>query len=1525
VRATGRANKFDNIRAWEGSQDRAFEELCYQLFKSDVPDGSRPIRTGNPDGGVEWYATASDGTEVGWQAKNVRGIDALLTAMTKSVNAIVRDRPKAKKVVFLISWNLNTAVQGGAVKSQRQKYDDKIKSWKESIAGAKRIKFELIQGSDILDRLAQPEHRGREWFWWGAPVLTDEWMRSQLEEQIQAAEEKYRPALQVDLPIEADVAALGFDDSSVGRLARLCKSVASDARELRLHSKGHTRLNAAYDEIRSSSAALDNVCRDADIQVSTVDAELTTLQVLLEDFRRKHSAAVLIEHDLEDEWSAANPGVDTRYGTNEAVPTEARGFRIRSLSESVSELALWIDSHEGRALRRGFYFLEGAAGSGKTHLLLESTRRSLDAHRPAIFLSAARLGAGDLWAGICDQLGLPSVGRDVLLGAMDAAGEASAFTGRRFVIAIDALNETPVADFWHRHLPALRSAVSQWPHVALIVSCRDTYVKVVDDGNERKKFVTRKHPGFSGHEVDATQKYFAHYGLQAPRIPLLVPEFSLPLFLKLFCEGLKDCGSDVRYAGHEGRVAVFQRYLDAKLSRIARRLRPNASTSYELDAAGRRAASVLDALLDEFAATGREDVKQPRGEEIATFALGGDAQEAALVLGALQNEGILNLELIFQSDAGATQGFRILFQALADYMILRRRMDATADPKTDCDFHAWLAKDCNWGILESAAVVLPEVIGVELPDLLGVDARALERPKDANRDAYVTYNRQKEAVTSVVTMMPHRRPDAITERSVELFNDARRFVRVEDFFQIIFLMSPQPGNRLNGNALHRHLDQFSMPVRDSYFGFATYHAISDESSPAAALARWASNGPYPDYDDDVVELACIPLIWLLSSPNRFMRDWVTKALVQVLRGNLGVVARLLARFWPVNDPYVVQRVLVIAYGALMRSDRSDVDGARVLIEKVSALVFTPPVRADELMLDAARGVIEWGLAHGLVPKTYVAAIERPYGLDRPGPAPSEDTIDRKYGPKVDRTDNENYGTLRFSLMSMGDFGRYVVESAIREFSHFPRDKPYPEPEPVRESRLVKSRWAKFLRSLSEEQADRLIAIAAASDDSEESPSALDTIRQGFYVDLTSEQHELLAASWTQPRRRSYRDDSYPGDRACRWIFARVLRLGWTPQRFGEADRLIGYDRGGREAHKAERWGKKYQWIAFHELYARVADNFHMLHRGYADAEGEYLGLYQAIGDREIDPSLPPVPYPQLFGEEGRSDTWPESPVEFSSWPPDRIDFRRYDSNIDKFLADIQSEPNPKSVIALDDADGNKWIVLDAFVTQGDPSADRGWLGLQQHFSFHSWLVTASDGEKTLGQIARLRRDDRYDLVDTHGHTDCCYAGEIGWTPHRCYHRHSEPNPGSHGLPLVSTAESYCWEGNILDCSISESVSATMPSTFVQAKATLAFDAAGPSWSQDGQVVFTNLTEKAHGGRGLLVRASWLGEFLKAHSLEVVGAWWCERRFVGDTLSQPRDSDRRNHDLNVYTGIRVTEGLKITTSESVRELNGRESV
>ncbi|HEV2891263.1 MAG TPA: ATP-binding protein [Frankiaceae bacterium] len=1515
---------FDAIRPWRGSTDRAFEELCYQLFKSDAPADARVARTGNPDGGVEWYATLPNGEEHGWQAKHAHDIDSLLGGMTESVKSVVADRPRLTKLTFLISSNLGAATSGGKRKSQRQKYEDKVASWKGSITGADKIAFDLVQESDILDRLALPDHAGRKWFWWGDYEFTPAWLTEKLNAQIDIAGEKYRPDLQVDLPIEDDLAALGFDAKAVEHLDALRRAVVAEARRVRLTKTGSAELVAAYDRVTDALSALRTTATELHVEPATVAEELATLDEALQTLDSAISAAADLEYAAEAAWAEAHPDQD-RYVVRDNAPYETRGYKISTLVDRTAELRRWLRSTAGRAFREGLYFLEGEAGSGKTHLLLGSTQRALAVDRPAVFLNAARFGYGDLWASICDQLGLALVGADVLLGAMDAAGEASGLIGRRFVIAIDALNDTVDTNFWQVQLPALRAAVGRWPHVALVVSCRDTYTPVVCDAAEKGKYVNRSHPGFAGHEVEAMHKYFAFHGLEEPRIPLLVPEFSVPLFLKLYCEGLRDTG-DTAHRGHVGLVSVFQRYLNAKIDRVARRFRPTAATAYELAAATREVTTVVNALLDEFAATGREGVTLTRGEELVAGALGTVPTDTAVVLGAMQSEGILNQELLYIVDGGNEQGLRIVFQALADYMILRRRLDRAPDVATDDAVRRWLRSECSFGILEAATVTMPELYGVELPDLLGIDITKLHKPDFQDREASRRYQRDVHIAESVVTSLPYREASAVTDRTVDLLNASLSFLRDETLFDVMFAIAPQPNNQLNGNRLHEHLCRFRMPKRDAYFGFATYYALSDESGAAARLARWASKGPYPAYDPDVIELAAIPLVWLLSSPNRFMRDWVTRALVTLLRGHLAVAERLLVRFWSIDDPYVVQRVLVIVYGAVMRADDSQAGAARSLVLRVKKLVFTQPTRADEILLDAARGIVAWGTTKGIVPKSHLRVTRRRYNLRPPGPAPSEETLEAKYGWKEDQPDAERYFSILASVLSLGDFGRYVVESGIDTFSRHSLDKPYP-PEPDEErTRIIEPRWTRFVASLSDAQRSQLAALAAARI---EDVTQLDAIRSGFMSTLSDVQKKMFKASFRAPRRRAFRDDLYPADRAKRWIVARVFRLGWTPQLFGETDRRIGYSSSGREAHKAERWGKKYQWIAYHELLARVADNYHASRR-FSDHR-EYEGLHQIIADRELDPSFPPVPFSQFLEPETGNDTWRPSPITLSEWPPAPVDVSQYQGSLSRFIEDAASEPTLERVALLSDSTGDPWVVLDANIGQGgDSRSEEPWLGLQQAFYLHTWLSPKSDAGQLLSRLPHIVGSERHELFDDHGHVDCCYFGEIGWTPHHCYNQHADfttaASEGDPSIHVAHTVEHFTWESGLYDCSINEGVRATLPSTFIQSRARLVADERGPSWFEEGRSIFTNYGDEGHHTqRGFLVRGDWLAGFLKAHDLELLVAASTLRLRITKNYRHGRDRDPELDDrLDVFAAARIDADLNVEMATSVRLLNRYET-
>ena len=115
----------------------------------------------------------------------------------------------------------------------------------------------------------------------------------------------------------------------------------------------------------------------------------------------------------------------------------------------------------------------------------------------------------------------------------------------------------------------------------------------------------------------------------------------------------------------------------------------------------------------------------------------------------------------------------------------------------------------------------------------------------------------------------------------------------------------------------------------------------------------------------------------------------------------------------------------------------------------------------------------------------------------------------------------------------------------------------------------------------------------------------------------------------------------------RYVLWRVFDLGWTTERFGWFDRFaIGYH--GREARKAERIGKKYQWIAYHEILAYITDHlqFYGEERG-GSAERTYDGPWQEHL-RDIDPSTTLKRLPEADGAPAGARAW-WAPYAYDRW------------------------------------------------------------------------------------------------------------------------------------------------------------------------------------------------------------------------------------------------------------------------------------
>ncbi|WP_344060466.1 hypothetical protein [Terrabacter lapilli] len=277
-------------------------------------------------------------------------------------------------------------------------------------------------------------------------------------------------------------------------------------------------------------------------------------------------------------------------------------------------------------------------------------------------------------------------------------------------------------------------------------------------------------------------------------------------------------------------------------------------------------------------------------------------------------------------------------------------------------------------------------------------------------------------------------------------------------------------------------------------------------------------------------------------------------------------------------------------------------------------------------------------------------------------------------------------------------------------------------------------------------------------------------------------------------RRNY-DDSHPGYKDVRKQIAdRMRRLGYTPERFSDLDRQIArMAEFRRDGGKVDRYGKKYSWIAYFEMYGLRAASGHL-----SDSrENE-----PRSADCDIDPSFPAVPKVWHGAEH---QTFESSPTTMEEWLPNGGD------------------PGFERLVNLRSVDGERgdWILLDANIHEGVPDGreirgevrsmfvpirsvsrvqaeiaagrslfDNGFVDLSaDHYTFHGevpWSrAYGSDVRTASGKASRLN-DRAFDYFSSGWRTGIAVensARSFSWEPH-----HSDMNQTQVVFPAPPIAE-----------------------------------------------------------------------------------------------------------------------------------------
>ena len=179
-----------------------------------------------------------------------------------------------------------------------------------------------------------------------------------------------------------------------------------------------------------------------------------------------------------------------------------------------------------------------------------------------------------------------------------------------------------------------------------------------------------------------------------------------------------------------------------------------------------------------------------------------------------------------------------------------------------------------------------------------------------------------------------------------------------------------------------------------------------------------------------------------------------------------------------------------------------------------------------------------------------------------------------------------------------------------------------------------------------------------------------------------------------------------------YAIQRIFELGYNPDVFTEFDSNQG---SGRNSGHMERIGKKYQWIAFYEILAKVSDNCKQFksstgrwsdNKEYKNFEGPWNPDV-----RDIDPTT--------IIKKSQSKSYIEKVDESPWWVPSSYD--NWTEEAESWQKRFDDFPNVEDFISVIDSEGIEWLNLNMHPdwrepkkigeNQWDASSKRLWYGI----------------------------------------------------------------------------------------------------------------------------------------------------------------------------------------------------------------------
>ena len=667
--------------------------------------------------------------------------------------------------------------------------------------------------------------------------------------------------------------------------------------------------------------------------------------------------------------------------------------RIHSALGKVKERAEnpWIQS-----IASSTFIINGQGGCGKTHLLAKLSCSRIEKNLPTIFFLGKLIT--DTENPLSQILKILDVNckKETFLKALEEYGKKHG----RVLVVIDGINEGKGLSIWKPHLLSFINEFKPYKNISLILSVRTNsdhnwFSKFIKD----QQFPSYRHTGFEQNTTGAVEYMFRSFNVPLPSWPLFQREFTNPLLLTLFC---RTHSGEITPPRFEGKLEIIRNYIKHFNERLADMFFYSSQTP------------VLQLALSAIGGEMVSDDGRWFLEREKVLELFGDVQgmpkKKDTFLDALVDEGVLN-----EYDGKDGTSYSFGYDTIGAY--LKGEVLAEKAPFDK------LANQSE-SVLEALTDLVPQYRGTEF----------FELPRPSDYDYYDGYLEDL-----FLKGLPSR--SSLTESGIKYLYE---LLESGEYYTVIGVVVNNPFRAdfpLSVKTLDDLLTPLSMVKRDEIWT----QVISDTyefSDPLLSLAQWgwsASPDVLGNVENDNLKNIVHLLGWTLSTTYIELRDKASRALINILKNNQGLLLDFISCFGTVSDPYITQRVFAVAFGCCTgNATKEYVTPAAQLVYNLVFKDGNPP--EDILIRDFAKCIVDYSetLSCGITFKP--ESIEAPYSKEKKNvyvPTAEIEKYELSYDQEEDKLIVTAQNNILHSMCTeyssrgmYGDFGRYVFQNAI---------------------------------------------------------------------------------------------------------------------------------------------------------------------------------------------------------------------------------------------------------------------------------------------------------------------------------------------------------------------------------------------------------------------------------------------------------------------------------------------------------------